>query len=312
MRKRCLLVSGSGAILWWCGLFLLASPLAVQAEVDAADGDSGCDAIPGRTFQPYTEGPKTRDGIGKYYMGREIAYVMGHLAAGWLERPEREREEKPSLLMKNLELPPDAVVADIGAGSGYFTFRLAEKVPEGRVYAVDIQPEMIVILKEGMRERELENVTTILSEEKDTKLPRNAVDGILLVDAYHEFSYPREMLESMHRALKPGGRIYLLEYRAEDPLVPIKPLHKMSQKQAKKEYAASGFRWLETRDFLPRQHFMIFEKPRLEAKEEAEAESEPGTSKPAESRSGKRSGQVGNESGRPGVEEDGRGANESG
>lgn len=216
---------------------------------------------PEKGFQPYTQGPKTRDGIGKYYMGREISLVMGHLAAGWLERSEREQEEKPSLLMKNLELEPDAVVADIGAGSGYFTFKLAEKVPQGKVIAVDIQQEMIDILKKRQKAFGIENVATILSVEDDTKLPENAVDAVLLVDAYHEFSFPREMLESIYKAMKPGGRVFLLEYRAEDPLVPIKPLHKMSQKQAKAEYAASGFRWVETRDFLPRQHFMIFEKP---------------------------------------------------
>ena len=213
------------------------------------------------TFHPYTKGPKTRDGIGKFYMGREISYVMGHRAAGWLERPAREREEKPSLLIKNLELAEDAVVADIGAGSGYFTFKLAEKVPNGTVYAVDIQPEMIDILKKRQKALGAENVKTILSTTDDTKLPENEVDGVLLVDAYHEFDFPREMLASIYKALKPGGRVFLLEYRAEDLSVPIKPLHKMSQKQAKREYAASGFRWVETRDFLPRQHFMIFEKP---------------------------------------------------
>ncbi len=234
-------------------------------------------SLPKKSFHPYTQGPKSRDGIGKYYMGREISYVMGHLAAGWLERPEREREEKPSLLMENLELAPDAVVADIGAGSGYFTFMLAEKVPQGRVLAVDIQPEMIDFLKKRSEKEGTKNVETILSTEKDTKLPANAVDGILLVDAYHEFSFPREMLESMYQALKPGGRVFLLEYRAEDPLVPIKPLHKMSQKQAKLEYAASGFRWLETRDFLPRQHFMIFEKP--EPKKKAASPGDEGVEK---------------------------------
>ena len=128
---------------------------------------------------------------------------------------------------------------------------------------MDIQQEMIDILKKRRKAFGIENVETLLGVEDDTRLPENEVDAVLLVDAYHEFSFPREMLASMYRALKPGGRIFLLEYRAEDPLVPIKPLHKMSQKQAKVEYAASGFRWVETRDFLPRQHFMIFEKPIL-------------------------------------------------
>ncbi len=231
-------------------------------------------------FHPYTEGPRSRDGIGKYYMGREISFVMGHLAAGWLERPEREREEKPSILMKNLELAPDAVVADIGAGSGYFTFKLAEKVPNGTVYAVDIQSEMIDILKKRKKAYGAENVTTILSKEDDTKLPEGKVDAVLLVDAYHEFSFPREMLASIRKGLKPGGRVFLLEYRAEDPLVPIKPLHKMTQKQAKREYAASGFEWVETRDFLPWQHFMIFRKPETELeKRETKKEEAPDNEK---------------------------------
>lgn len=250
---------------WLIGL-LLAQGFAADEAGEKSSADQA-PALPKKTFYPYTEGPKTRDGIGKYYMGREISYVMGHLAAGWLERPEREREEKPSALMKNLELEPDAVVADIGAGSGYFTFKLADKVPQGKVYAVDIQPEMIALLTKKRDDLGLSNVEAILSTEKDTKLPASAVDGVLLVDAYHEFSFPREMLESIYRALKPGGKVFLLEYRAEDPLVPIKPLHKMSQKQAKREYAASGFRWLETRDFLPRQHFMIFEKPQEASKQ---------------------------------------------
>ena len=255
-------------LLLLAGTVLLSAGWVSAGDEEKRDASPASDS-PKKTFHPYAEGPKTRDGIGKYYMGREIAQVMGHLAAGWLERPEREREEKPSLLMKNLELKTDAVIADVGAGSGYFTFRLAEKVPEGKVYAVDIQPEMIEILKKRKKALEVANVETILSVEDDTKLPENAVDAVLLVDAYHEFSFPREMLASMYRGLKPGGRIFLLEYRAEDPLVPIKPLHKMSQKQAKLEFAASGFRWLETRDFLPRQHFMIFERPKAAPDDES-------------------------------------------
>ena len=242
---------------------LLTFKLSAQ-EVTATERERNDSA--GKSFQPYTQGPKTRDGIGKYYMGREISYVMGHLAAGWLERSEREREEKPSKLIENLKVAPDAVLADIGAGSGYFTFRLAQKVPKGKVYAVDIQPEMITILKAKMKAEGHENVKTVLSEEADTKLPPGVVDGVLLVDVYHEFAFPREMLTSIYQALKPGGQVYLLEYRAEDPSVPIKPLHKMSQKQAKREFEASGFYWVETLDFLPRQHFIRFEKPKPETK----------------------------------------------
>lgn len=242
-------------------LLLTSVAHAQEAAVSKPVGKEEAKPSAGKSFQPYTQGPKTRDGIGKYYMGREISHVMGHLAAGWLERPEREREEKPSKLIESLKLAPDAALADIGAGSGYFTFRLAEKVPKGKVYAVDIQQEMIDILKKKMKAEGHENVEPILSEEADAKLPEGVVDGVLLVDVYHEFAFPREMLASILKALKPGGEVYLLEYRAEDPSVPIKPLHKMSQKQAKREFEASGFRWVETLDFLPRQHFMRFEKP---------------------------------------------------
>lgn len=208
-------------------------------------------------------GKKTpdRDGIGKTYMGREISQVMGHLGAGWLERPERIREERTDLLVKNLELKPADVVADIGAGSGYFTFRMAREIPEGKAYAVDISPEMLTIVKARIGKYKTKNVVPVHSTITDVKLPADSVDLILIVDAYHEFSHPWEMARSILASLKPGGRLVLIEYRKEDPDVPIKLLHKMTQAQAKKEMAAAGFEWVETRDMLPRQHFMIFRKP---------------------------------------------------
>lgn len=201
------------------------------------------------------------DGIGKFYLGREIAHVMGHLGAEWLERPDREETELPQQVIENMPLRKDSVVADIGAGTGYFTFRLSPRVPEGKIYAVDIQPEMLALIEQRQQATGAKNVVAVQGTETDTKLPPQSVDVALLVDAYHEFSYPREMMESIVRSLKPGGRVVQIEYRGEDPDVPIKRLHKMTQQQAKKEMAAVGLVWKETRNFLPQQHFMIFEKP---------------------------------------------------
>ncbi|MEE4299157.1 MAG: class I SAM-dependent methyltransferase [Pseudomonadales bacterium] len=202
-----------------------------------------------------------RDGIGKWYMDREISHVMGHLGAGWLERSGRERSERTDLLIENLPLEPDDVVADIGAGTGYFSFPVAERVPEGRVLAVDIQPEMLAMIRERRQETGIENVEPVLGSEDDPNLPEQGVDLIFIVDAYHEFSQPKEMGEAMARALVPGGRLVLVEYRAEDPRVPIKRLHKMSEAQAKREMAAIGLEWEETGDYLPQQHVLVFRKP---------------------------------------------------
>ena len=202
------------------------------------------------------------DGTGKFYMGREIALVMGHQAADWLERPERVETEMPDRVVKQMMLKPTDVVADIGAGTGYFSFRLSRAVSQGKIYAVDIQPEMLAIIEQRKGSLKADNVVTVLGTETDTKLPAQQVDVVLLVDAYHEFSYPREMMESIVRSLKPGGRVVQVEYRAEDPDVPIKRLHRMSVDQARKEMAAVGLVWKETKGFLPQQHFMVYEKPR--------------------------------------------------
>jgi precorrin-6B methylase 2 len=198
------------------------------------------------------------DGIGKFYMGREIAQVMGHLGAGWLERPTREREERPQQVINALTLKSTDVVADIGAGTGYFSFRMATLVPQGKVLAVDVQPEMIEILDSLKQEKKLENVEPVLGSVTNPNLPPASVDLAIMVDAYHEFDHPREMMTAIAQALKPNGRVVLVEYRGENPLVPIKPLHKMTQRQARQELASVGLTWLETKNFLPQQHVMIF------------------------------------------------------
>jgi FkbM family methyltransferase len=194
-------------------------------------------------------------------MGREISQVMGHLGAGWLERPTREREERTDLLLGGLSLESDDVVADIGAGTGYFSLPMASQVPQGRVLAVDVQPEMLDLLTARAKKDGLDNIEPILGAVDDPKLLQNQVDLVLMVDAYHEFSHPQEMMQGIVQGLKSGGRVVLIEYRAEDPKVPIKRLHKMTQAQAIKEMKAVGLRWVETKDFLPQQHFMVFQKP---------------------------------------------------
>jgi len=206
--------------------------------------------------------PHDPNGIGKFYLGREIAHVMGHQAAPWLERPEREDEEAPAKLVDALELKPGMVVADVGVGTGYFAFRMAPKVgPEGKVLGVDIQPEMLALLKAKAEKLGMKNVEGVLGEEKDPKLPEGGVDLVLMVDVYHEFAHPYEMMSAIRKSLKPGGRVALVEYRKEDPRVPIKEVHKMSEAQAKKEMAAAGLRWVKTFDGLPRQHLILCERP---------------------------------------------------
>ncbi|HEY9642302.1 MAG TPA: methyltransferase domain-containing protein [Coleofasciculaceae cyanobacterium] len=205
------------------------------------------------------------DGIGKFYLGREIAQVMGHEGAGWLERPSRELEERPEAAIAALNLQPNDTVADIGAGTGYFSFRISRLVPEGKVFAVDVQPEMIDILNFLKQEAQITNVEPILGSATDPHLPANSINLAILVDAYHEFEYPQEVMTGVFQALKPNGRVVLLEYRGENPLIPIKGLHKMTQRQVKKEMRAIGFTWQETQDLLPQQHLMVFRKPAQES-----------------------------------------------
>ena len=202
------------------------------------------------------------DGIGKFFMGREIAYVMGHQAADWLERPERDQEERPDLLLPALKIRPGDAVADIGAGTGFYTRRLAKLVGEkGIIYAVDIQQEMLDLLTNKMAELKIRNVKPILGTLTDPKLPKAAVDLILMVDVYHEFDFPYEMTKAMCRALKPGGRMVFVEFRGEDPTVPIKPVHKMTVAQVRKEMSLQPLQWADTIESLPWQHIIIFTKP---------------------------------------------------
>jgi ubiquinone/menaquinone biosynthesis C-methylase UbiE len=222
-------------------------------------------AAPALAGQPdidgYANTGVTLDGIGRSYMGRQIAHVMGHEAADWLDRPERDKEEGSTRLVPLLGLKPTDAVADIGAGTGYFTFRMSAAVPAGKVYAVDIQPEMLDVIKARQTKTVGANIITIQGSIADPRLPAAGIDLILLVDAYHEFSYPREMGLAMARALKPGGRIALVEYRGEDPKVPIKDMHRMTEAQAKKEMTVLGLTWQRTDESLPWQHVMFFAKP---------------------------------------------------
>ena len=200
------------------------------------------------------------DGISKFYMGREIAKVMGHTEALWLERSSREVEEQPTKLVNALNLKTTDVVADIGAGTGYLSFRIAQKIPLGKVLAVDIQPEMLDIINSLKKEKGISNVEPILGTITDPKLPLTSVDLVIMVDAYHEFSHPYEVMQGIVKSLKPGGRVVLVEYRGENPFLPIKGLHKMTQKQVRKEMLAVGLQWRETKGVLPIQHLMVFEK----------------------------------------------------
>ena len=204
---------------------------------------------------------RSRDGIGKIYMGREISRVMGHQGADWLERPEREHEEMPNRLVELLKLKKGDVVADIGVGTGYIARRISPKIGEtGTIYGVEIQQEMLDLLDEKMTEAGITNVKGILGTITDPKLPPESVDLAIMVDVYHEFSHPYEMMQNICRGLKTGGRVVFVEYRAEDPKVPIKRLHKMSELQVIKEATPHPLVWVETLDDLPWQHIIIFEK----------------------------------------------------
>ncbi|MGB3652581.1 MAG: methyltransferase domain-containing protein [Rivularia sp. (in: cyanobacteria)] len=200
------------------------------------------------------------DGIGKVYMGREISQVMGHQGAMWLERPTRESQEQPSKIILALDLKDTDIMADIGAGTGYMSFRIAPKVSDGKVFAVDIQPEMLDIIKFYKKVTKINNVEPVLATVTNPNLPPESIDLALMVDAYHEFEYPKEVMEGVVKSLKPGGRAVLVEYRGENPFLAIKRLHKMTQNQVKKEMKAVGLTWKETKELLPQQHLMIFEK----------------------------------------------------
>ncbi len=233
--------------LFCCSLLLVS--LLIGSLVQAAEHPGYIDAPDRRTT-----------GIGKFYMEREISFVMGHQAADWLNRPGRIEEERPDEVVTNMGLNSDHVVADIGAGSGYFSFRIAKLVPDGNVMAVDIQPEMLQLIEAQKRQDGVTNIQGVLGAIDDPNLPVNSIDAAIMVDAYHEFSHPFEMIRGVYEALRPGGRIFLLEYRGEDASVPIRPLHKMTEEQVVKEMSVFGLEWTDTLDFLPWQHMMIFTK----------------------------------------------------
>jgi len=208
----------------------------------------------------YTTKTPHRDGTGKVYWGREIAGVMSASGADWLERDTRQEEENVALAISKLDLKTNSVVADIGAGTGYYTFRIAPKVPPGKVFAVEVQDEFISALEARQKELGLTNVEVVKGTGQSPNLPATSVDLAIMVDVYHELEYPQEMLQAIHKALKPTGKLLLLEYRAEDPAIPIKELHKMSVAQANKELGANKFKLYRREEFLPIQHFLLYEK----------------------------------------------------
>jgi protein-L-isoaspartate O-methyltransferase len=208
----------------------------------------------------YREGRGSADGIGKFYQGREIAAVMGFEGAPWLERSTRASEERPDLLVEELRLKPGMTVADIGAGSGYLSRRMAPLVQPDRVFAVDVQPQMVAMLTELSQRPEFKNLVPVQGSAGDVQLPPESVDVAVLVDVYHELAYPYEVMRSLVQALKPGGRVVLVEYRGEDPAVPIKALHKMTEAQIRREMSALPLIWVRTSERLPQQHIVVFRR----------------------------------------------------
>lgn len=200
------------------------------------------------------------DGTGKVYMGREIAHVMGTAGGGWLERDTREEEEAVALAISKMPLQRNSVVADIGAGTGYYSFRIAPKITDGKLYAVEVQDAFVKALEKKKKDLNLINVDVVRGGAQAPNLPDSSVDLALMVDVYHELEYPQEMLQALYKALKPGGKLLLIEYRAEDPTIPIKALHKMTVAQVNKEAAANGFTLHKLETALPIQHFLLYEK----------------------------------------------------
>jgi precorrin-6B methylase 2 len=208
----------------------------------------------------YTYGKPSAGGTGKLYYGREIAQVMDASGATWLERSERQQEENTALAINKMNLSDSEVVADIGAGSGYYTFRMAAKVPQGKVYAIEIQDEMIRLLNEHKQKEKAANVIVVKGSNTSPNLPPHSIDLAIMVDVYHELEYPHEMLQSLRQALRDSGKLLLIEYRGEDSALAIKPLHKTTVAQLNKELGANGFIPLYQGEFLPIQHFLLYSK----------------------------------------------------
>ncbi len=240
----------------WIG-WVCAALLALGAGV------AGCtSAIPGQTDSQGSAQAEPRRPlqIGKLVKKRQIAPVMNVAHADWLTRPDRDEQEQPDRVVAALSIPRGATVVDLGAGVGYFTWRLAKQVgPEGRVIAVDIQQGMLDLLSENLTSRGITNVDMVLGAADNPHLPTGAVDLVLIVDVYHELSEPEKTMEHVRRSLKPGGRVVIIEYRKEDPSIPIQPLHKMSVEEVRAEVEPIGFKLVELMEFLPTQHIFVFQ-----------------------------------------------------
>lgn len=244
----CWLCAVLGAVLAW---IMLSADSVARADDDASD----------KRYEFRSD--HDPNGIGKFYMGREIAHVMGFAGANWLERRNREEEERTALMVKTLRLKPGMTVADIGAGTGRISLMMAENVgDDGKVLAVDIQQEMLDLMAEKLTKTGRKNVELVKGTEKSPELEPESVDLALMVDVYHEFNYPYEMMRELSQALKPGGKVVFIEFRLEDPDVPIKLIHKMTEVQVRKEMSPPEFnlKWSETIGVLPWQHMIIFEK----------------------------------------------------
>ncbi|MBE7178154.1 MAG: class I SAM-dependent methyltransferase [Mucilaginibacter polytrichastri] len=206
----------------------------------------------------YTQKTPGDGGTGKVYIGREIAQVMGSGNGGWLERPNREQEENSNKIIATFPLRKDAIVADIGAGTGYYAFRVAKRVPQGKVFAVEVQDEFVKALDARKTRVKQANLEVIKGSEQSPNLPARSADLVFMVDVYHELLYPKEMIASIRKSLKPGGRLVLVEYKAEDPSVAIRELHKLSVEQADREMAAAGFKRVGKAASFPMQHVLIY------------------------------------------------------
>ena len=217
-------------------------------------------ATPPQQDSVYTHQTPSDGGTGKIYFNREIAHIMDFKGSAWLERNSRQTEENSNLTIEKLPIDKNSTIADIGAGTGYYTFKIAPKVPQGRVYAVEIQDEMIAALNERKKELNAANVEVIKGSITSPNLPANSIDLAVMVDVYHELEFPVEMLESIKKSLKEDGNLLLIEYKGEDPAVAIRPLHKTTVEQLNKELGANGFKLAYEGKFLPMQHFLVYTK----------------------------------------------------